>query len=344
VPDAARRSRHRRAAFVAVVGACVLLSVGAIVSAAVRTREDQRRAEGAAAAAAPSVASVLASGDPYVLFRTAAPDHPGAGQLSIAPLTADGRPGRALPLGMTCARVSFAGGRGLCLEQAGPVALRVTVLDAALEPGGRLRLAGIPSRSRISPDGRLGVVTAFVRGDSYATPGSFSTRTTIVDLTRRKAIVDLERFTVTRDGEPVTAVDRNFWGVTFSVDGDTFFATMSTGGENHLIQGSIRERRAQTVRTEVECPSLSPDGTRIAYKHLQRLPGGVGWRIKVLDLASGTDVELGETASIDDQVAWLDDRRVVYGKGDDTWMANADGSGAPVEWLHGGVSPAIVRS
>jgi WD40-like Beta Propeller Repeat len=343
VPDAAARSRRRRGAFVAIVGACVLLSVGAIVSAAVRTRGDHRRALRAAAAAAPSVGAVLASGEPHVLFRAAAPDHPGAGQLSIAALTPDGRPGRAFPLGMTCARVSFAAGQGLCLEQAGPVALNLTVLDSALARSGRLRLAGIPSRTRISPDGRLGVVTAFVRGDSYAAAGAFSTRTTIVDMTRRKALVDLERFTVTRDGEPVTAVDRNFWGVTFSVDGDTFFATMRTGGENYLIQGSIRERRAQTIRTEFECPSLSPDGTRIAYKHLQRLPGGVGWRIRVLDLASGKDVELAETASIDDQAVWLDDRRLVYGKGDDTWMANADGSGEAVEWIHGGVSPTIVR-
>ena len=61
--------------------------------------------------------------------------------------------------------------------------------------------------------------------------------------------------------------DFNFWGVTFAADSDTFYATLSSGGVNYLIVGRVTTRRVQVVRADVECPSLSPDGTHIAYKH-----------------------------------------------------------------------------
>ena len=50
-----------------------------------------------------------------------------------------------------------------------------------LGPDGKVRhkvaLAGVPSRARVSGDGRYGATTSFVSGDSYAKPGAFSTRT-----------------------------------------------------------------------------------------------------------------------------------------------------------------------
>jgi Tol biopolymer transport system component len=244
---------------------------------------------------------------------------------------------------MTCARVAFAGGHGLCLQQAGPVAFNASVLGPRLNETKKLRLNGLPSRTRISPDGRTGTVTAFVRGHSYITSGAFSTRTSLIDLNTGAVKADLERFSVTRNGRAFNPADRNFWGVTFAADNDTFYATMATGGVNYLIKGSIRDRKAETVREQVECPSISPDGTRIAYKHLERLPAGVGWRLHVYDLRSGRDTPLTEDEGIDDQASWLDDGRVLYAKKDDTWVVPADGHGAPSVWMRNGVSPVIVR-
>ena len=45
-----------------------------------------------------------------------------------------------------------------------------------------------------------------------------------------------------------------------------FYATASSQGHIWLVQGSIAGRTLTVVRSGVECPSVSPDGTRIAYK------------------------------------------------------------------------------
>src|SRR4029453_15321674 len=82
-----------------------------------------------------------------------------------------------------------------------------------------LPLSGVPSRTRVSPDGRLAAMTVFESGHSYAA-GQFSTRTTLVDFETGGVVVsDLERFTVLRDGQPIQSVDFNFWGVTFTPAG-----------------------------------------------------------------------------------------------------------------------------
>ena len=63
----------------------------------------------------------------------------------------------------------------------------------------------------------------------------------------------------------------------------------------------------------------------------------------MLDLASGADVALAETRSVDDQLEWLDDRNLLYHAGDDIWTVPADGSGAPRRYLAHADSPAVVR-
>ena len=114
-------------------------------------------------------------------------------------------------------------------------------------------------------------------------------------------LFDLAQLAVTRDGEPFEATDFNFWGVTFAHDGRHFYATLATGGKTYLIRGDIATRRATVIASNVECPSLSPDDTKIAFK--QRVPGpGVTWRLSVLDLATMTVHHLAETRSVDDQV------------------------------------------
>ncbi len=96
-------------------------------------------------------------------------------------------------------------------------------------------------------------------------------------------------------------------GVTF-VDEDAFYVTVSFGGATWLARGSVRAERIQTLRKTAECPAVSPDHDRVAYKKRE----GAGWRIAVLDLASGREKVLPGRRSVDDQVAWLDDDTLLY--------------------------------
>jgi hypothetical protein len=95
-----------------------------------------------------------------------------------------------------------------------------------------------------------------------------------------------------------------------------------------------------TIHGNVECPSLSPDGTRIAYKKLVGVNGD--WRLTVLDLRTMREAPLAEKRSIDDQVEWLDDDHVLYSDGHDVWSAQADGGGFPQRVLTHAASPSVV--
>ena len=90
----------------------------------------------------------------------------------------------------------------------------------------------------------------------------------------------------------------------------------------------------------VECPSLSPDGRRIAFKSRR----GNQWRLHVLDLETRRRTALAETRSVDDQVEWLDEGRILYGLEGNIWVVPADGSGAPRVYVRNALSPAVVRS
>ena len=250
-------------------------------------------------------------------------------------------PGARQSRDLACLRVYSSAGHGICLYLAHS---GVDYRAALLGPGYRvirtMPITGVPSRTRISPDGRHGAITTFTLGDSYANAGQFSTRTSLVDMTKGRVIGDLEQFTVLEDGRVTDAPDHNFWGVTFARDGDTFYATLATAGHHWLVRGSIRARRVTILRDAVECPSLSPDGTRIAFK---KTLGKGRWRLSVLDLRTLRDAPLAERRSIDDQAEWLDDAHVAYGDGTDVWEVPADGSGAPVRLIRGAQSPVALR-
>jgi Tol biopolymer transport system component len=190
--------------------------------------------------------------------------------------------------------------------------------------------------------------TTFVFGDSYANPGQFSTRT-VVTRTDGEVVGDIEKFELVVNGKVITAADKNLWGVTF-LDDDRFYATAASGGKTWLVDGSLSQRRVTSVRGDVECPSLSPDRTRIAFKKHGDLPPGK-WRLAVYDLRSGQETVLSETRSVDDQVEWLDDATVIYGlprddqtsASSDVWAARADGTGEPKVLVSDAWSPAVVR-
>ena len=258
---------------------------------------------------------------------------------------------RATPL--RCDRVDFAGERGVCLTTDRFYTTHaIMVFDGAFEPLHRLPLHGVPSRVRLAPDGRLAAVTVFVSGHSYLDEG-FSTETSIVDTySGERRIANLEELGVYRDGAPFRAVDFNFWGVTFAADGDRFYATLGTGGTTHLVEGRVSTRRAEVVAEGVECPSLSPDQRRLAFKKRLPLAAGLGWRLHVMDLRSGAVTPLAERRSVDDQAEWLDDSTILYALPDasaptpmvtDVWRVPADGGGAPELLLEGASSPAVLR-
>jgi hypothetical protein len=333
--------RRRTYAFAALVAACVVAGAVVVVLAATGGSGPKASSPSAIAAAAAKLPTDD-HGQPTAVFLGLDRARPGTyGRVAVAPLAHLER--RTLT-NLTCMRVAFAGGHGVCLRRAGGVIERyeAVVFGRDLRPAHVIRLSGIPSRTRVSPDGRYGASTVFVSGDSYNATGNFSTRTVIYDLASGRTVGDLERFDVTLDGRRVAARDRNYWGVTFSPeDSDHFYATLSTGGQTHLIEGSVTARAALAIHDNVECPSISPDGTRIAYK--KRVGKPAVWRFHVLDLETMRETALAETKPIDDQIAWLDDENVLYHDGEETWTVPADGSGAPRRWLAKADSATIAR-
>jgi hypothetical protein len=246
----------------------------------------------------------------------------------------------------------MASGHGICLvaDRGVITSYRAELFDNQFQPRQRLPIAGVPSRARVAPDGSLAAFTYFVHGDSYAA-GGFSTRSVIVRTEDASVLSELEQFAVTRDGAPFKAVDFNFWGVTFAKQDAVFYATLASGGTNYLIEGNARTHTARVLRDGVECPSLSPDNRRIAFK--RRMPGiRLHWSVQVFDLESGKETTLAETRSVDDQVEWLDDNTILYAipsglqkarASMDIWAVPADGSGSPRLVAENADSPAVVR-
>jgi high-affinity iron transporter len=233
----------------------------------------------------------------------------------VALVAADDPTGPRAWTPLSCNRVDFEGGVGLCLTRPATglsIATSAIIFNAHFKVLHRVALSGLPSRARVSPDGRFGTVTNFVTGDSYATINAYSTRTDIIDMQTGQVVFDLDQLTITRHGQPFQAANFNFWGVTFANDGRHFYATLGSGNHTYLIKGDLETRRATVIMSNVECPSLSPDNRDIAFK--RRLPGSVArWRISVLDLATLKVHPLAETRSIDDQVEWLNNTTVIYG-------------------------------
>ena len=87
---------------------------------------------------------------------------------------------------------------------------------------------------------------------------------------------------------------------------------MHTDGRRYLVEGDFAAKTVRTLREWVECPSLSPDGTRIAFKEAVDGNPRKGWRLSVLDLATMRVTHTREARSVDDQAAWLDNDTILY--------------------------------
>lgn len=310
--------------------------------AATRTDARDRPVPGGPAVVRGTVA--LARGS-QLLFRNMAWG-PERDRLASVPLKGAGGQRTASPL--TCYKFHASGGMGVCVQaKRGPVnTFSVLIVDSVLRELRRYPAGGGPTRTRVSPSGRMAAWTVFVRGDSYAGL-NFSTRTAILD-TRTGVMHDnLEKYAVFKNGKRYRSADINFWGVTFA-DDERFYATMATKGRTYLVEGNVPARAMRTIKENAECPSVSPDGTRVAFKH--RIPGdksSLPWRLHVLDLRTMKETPVAEQRALDDQVSWLDDKTLLYAipaeYEADQWKVPADGSGRPELVMKAATSPAVIH-
>jgi hypothetical protein len=231
------------------------------------------------------------------------------------------RPVSRTPVGPGCIRVHVASsGELICLSQArqgspGKFTPNTTYLysPAMTQIASFERPVGnMPSRARISADGQYLATTTFTSGHSYlGVAGSqFSTETLISKRANGATAEDIQKWSITWKGQPVTAIDLNLWGVTFDRrQSDRFYVTVYFKGTPYLGEGSVSQRAIKVLLPNVECPSLSPDGQRIAFK---RRVSATAWAPAVMELATKKERVLQVPNSVDDQIEWLDDHTIVY--------------------------------
>lgn len=326
-----------------VVTAVVLIAAAVYAFTAYqRFQESQTAAPAVGVTAAEPLPDV-----PFVLFRNTAAGQ-GYGRAATVPLSAPS--GTRAVSEQDCDRVYGTSTSVVCLRsKRGLVtSFDAVVLNRDWQQQKSWPLAGIPSRTRISPDGSMLATTVFVTGHSYAAAG-FSTATEIA--LPDAAPENLESFSLLVNGEPLLSVDRNIWGVTF-VPGqkDAFYATAASSGRIWLVRGSVSARTLTAVHNNVECPSISPDGTRLAFK--KNDGGGLAahWKVAILDIASGQESVLSETRSVDDQIEWLDNDSVLYGLPDDAvegdsniWKLGTEAGSTPSLFIAHAWSPSVIR-
>lgn len=255
---------------------------------------------------------------------------------------------------LSCEAVYVASDRGICLKADRGVftTYSAELFDArTFQSAGTIALKGVPSRCRVAADGSLAALTVFVTGHSYAST-DFSTQTLLLNAKTAAVLADLETYSVFREGQPFSNQDFNFWGVSFVPDAKEFYCTLSTNRQHFLVKGDTASRTARLIHDEVECPSLSPDGRRVAYKKRILSDGRITWRIQVLELQTGNETPLPEERTVDDQLEWLDRDQLLYtlpandtgsSASTNVWKIAADGSRKPELFLKNAYSPTVER-
>jgi len=334
--------------FFALCFALVLVTGGYIYLSAGRFASTRRRAEysvGSVVRGARGSALTRLRKQPHVAFRNLVP---GADYGMLAYVSLDSPDGPREGTDLPCWRLSVSAGVMVCLGPYGGYSSGY-VLDDRLEVRHIFRAPGVPSRVRVSRDGRLAGYTLFTAADSYMVAG-FSTRSVLVDIGSGARIADLESFQAWKDNAPFHAVDFNYWGVTFGRHPAKFFATLGTAGHTYLVEGDVTNKRITVIADGVECPSLSPDDTRIAFK--KKIDAPRSWRPAIFDLKTRAETVLPDTRSLDDQLEWLDNEHVLYAIVEpgtapvrsSVWKVRADGTQPPTLFIADAASPAVVRA
>ncbi|MGX7678041.1 PD40 domain-containing protein [Jatrophihabitans sp. DSM 45814] len=334
-----------RSRVIALAVICVLAIGVAIVYLASSRAKRNSLADKVPSVATTSLGSL--DGQPRIVFRnTALGDQNGF--VAEVPIGDPGGP-RAITT-TECDRVYAANQKVLCLSSTRGIVTRYAarVLTQSMQPVQSLPLTGVPSRARLSHDATYASTTSFTAGDSYAAT-SFSTRT-VISKVGGQTVGNLEDFTLIHDGKSIKPLDRNYWGVTFASDNNTFYATVEFSSHTWLVRGDLSTKTMTTLHEDAECPSLSPDGKSIVFKQRGNLPPGK-WRLVRYDVATAKVTPLAETRSVDDQVDWLDNSTVIYGiprSGtaaaiDDVWAVPDDGTGQPRLLIPQAWSPAVIH-
>ncbi|MBE7163391.1 MAG: hypothetical protein INR72_19295, partial [Williamsia herbipolensis] len=216
-------SRRRLLAFVLVVVAIATATAAYLVTA--------RHDDGSDATSATQPLTRVET-RPRIVFRNEMRYHYGV----VAMVTLDDPDGARALTSRPCARLYSAADGTVCVSlNKLSILYESHVLDRRFRDTRELQLGGIPSRARLSRDGRFASTTAFTAvGDSYAS-SRFSTRTFVTDLRSERAGTSLEDFTLIHRGRAITPVDRNFWGVTFADDDNLFYATVQFDGRTWLV-------------------------------------------------------------------------------------------------------------
>ena len=150
------------------------------------------------------------------------------------------------PGDLACERVYYAAGHGICMGVApSGVDYTATVFDSKMQALNTIPLSGLPSRARVSEDGRYGAMTVFVTGDSYLESSTaFSTRTYVVDMASGKAVDQLEQFGVTQGRQALRRGRLQLLGDHLRpTDSNRFYATLGTGDHHYLVEGNIARAR-----------------------------------------------------------------------------------------------------
>ncbi|HEX2996602.1 MAG TPA: hypothetical protein VHP14_17380, partial [Anaerolineales bacterium] len=298
--------QRRRKLFLWIALGCIALAIGYTSWVILRGDIQAAQPEGDALPVAGAEELAALQTGPHLIFLHQAGPH--YGQVAVARL--DPELSQSMGTSLKCDRVYYAAGSGLCLvydtsnaaqDPMAAIPVWVTLFGSDFQPRHKFTVEGIPSRTRVSPDGKYAAFTVFVSGHSYADT-NMSTATMLLDTATGESLGNLEEFEVWKDGQRFQAPEFNFWGVTFAQDSNRFYATLRNGSTTYLLDGDVAARKLTVLHENVECPSLSPDGTRVAFKKLT--PTGL-WQLTVLDLATMKETSLAEKESIDDQVEWL---------------------------------------
>ena len=342
-----RRSRQK--IFAVIVVCCVALAIGYTAWVILRadTGADPVQAQGQGTPLSIEGSNELGAiqKEPHLLFVDMEESH--EAQVKLQGL--DPQLPQRVPIALTCERIHYAAGNGICLMQDSASLdheVSVTLFGSDFQPRHQFTTEGILSRARVSPDGKYAAFTVFITGHSYA-DADLSTATFLLDTATGANLGNLEEFETWKDGQLYEAPEFNFWGVTFAQDSNRFYATLQDLGKIYLVEGDIAARTLTVLHENVECPSLSPDGTRIAFK--KRTPQVFG-QLTVLDLTTMQEIQLAESYGIDDQVEWLDNEHILYHKLDydppklvSVFVLPANGTGKPEVFIPNALSPAVVR-